>query len=280
LKTLLIRALTGAVFVGLTVGSILLGQFSFLVFFLVTMLYTTYEFYRLCQIRGDKPHVVLGLIISAYIFVAVFTYRLGYLGLEVFILLLPLLMSIPIFEVFKKHKRRTLNISFTILGIVYVAIPFSILNLIATHQEVAGNGWYSPLPTLGLFIILWASDTGAYLVGSQIGKYKMAAKISPNKTWEGAIGGGILAIVVAIVFAKYSNLFTVPQAIIASIITVVAGTLGDLSESMFKRSFNVKDSGKIMPGHGGLLDRFDSLLFSAPVYYFYLIVIQSLKNIP
>jgi phosphatidate cytidylyltransferase len=276
LKTLFVRALTGAVFVALTIGSILLGQFTFLVFFLGTMLYSTYEFYRLCQIRGDKPHVIIGLIISAYIFISVFVYRLGYTGTEVFLLLIPMLMLIPIFEVFHDVRRRILNISFTILGIVYVAIPFSILNLIATHQEAEnGEGWYSPIPTIGLFIILWVSDTGAYLVGSQIGKHKLAKKISPNKTWEGAIGGGLLAMVATIIFAHYSNLFTISQAIFISILTVFAGTLGDLSESMFKRSFNVKDSGKIMPGHGGLLDRFDSLLFSAPVYYLYLFIIQN-----
>lgn len=273
MKTLLVRALTGAIFVGLTIGSILLGKFTFLVFFLATMLYTNYEFYRLCQIRGDKPHVILGLIISAYIFLSVFLYRMHYMDLEVFLVLFPLLMAIPIFEVFQRDRRRILNISFTILGIVYVGLPFSILNLIATHMESLSGSGYSPEPILGLFLILWANDSGAYLVGSRLGKHKMAEKISPKKTWEGFLGGALFAIFVAIIFAVYGQLFSIPQAIIASLITVIFGTLGDLSESMFKRSFNVKDSGKIMPGHGGLLDRFDSLLFSAPVYYLYLFLI-------
>jgi len=273
LKTLLIRTLTGAVFVGLTIGSILLGEFTFLFFFIATMLYATFEFYRLCQIRGDKPHVVLGLIISAYIFLSVFLYRLNYMGLEVFLILLPLLMAVPIFEVFSKGKRRILNISFTILGIIYVAIPFSILNLIATHQERLTGAGYSPEPIIGLFLFLWANDSGAYLIGSRFGKHKMAEKISPRKTWEGAFGGAVFAVLVSIVFSSCGKLFSIPQAIVASIITVISGTLGDLSESMFKRSFNVKDSGRIMPGHGGLLDRFDSLLFSAPVYYLYLFLI-------
>lgn len=268
MSNIITRSLSGIVFVALTVGSIMLGMYTFLGYFFIIMLLSTNEFYRLCQIRGDKPHVVLGLVISAYIFVSVYLSVFDFASRLIYVLLIPLLMLIPIVEVMKAKSRRILNVSFTLLAVIYVAVPFSMLSLIACC-----DGKYCWQPLLLLFVILWANDTGAYLVGSTIGKHKLAPKISPNKTWEGSIGGGVFAILIAWLMSLWIGFFSQPQALIVGVLVAVFGTLGDLSESMFKRSFNVKDSGKIIPGHGGLLDRFDSLLFSAPVYYLYLILI-------
>lgn len=137
---------------------------------------------------------------------------------------------------------------------------------------------YMPRIIIILFAILWANDSGAYLSGSTLGRHKMFASISPQKTWEGAIGGLILAVAASITIFYYLDLKPIgtTHAVAIAVITVITGTLGDLTESMFKRSFKVKDSGKLLPGHGGLLDRFDSMLFAAPAFYLYISIILNI----
>lgn len=129
---------------------------------------------------------------------------------------------------------------------------------------------YKPEIMIGLFVIIWASDAGAYIFGRMLGKHKLIPKISPNKTWEGAIGGTLFAILISTAFFSFFDYFSILNIVAMTLVTVIAGTFGDLTESMIKRFFDVKDSGKIMPGHGGLFDRFDSLLFAAPIYYIFI----------
>ena len=215
--------------------------------------------------------MVMGIIISLYLFVSFFLFDNGMVTSNVFWGLIPLSLIIPTIELFHKKKRSVHNIALTFLGILYIALPFSILNFISTPINDVNT--YMPHIIIILFVILWANDSGAYLSWSTLGRHKMFAAISPQKTWEGAIGGLILAVAASIAIFYYFEPIGTVHSVIIAVITVIAGTLGDLTESMFKRSFKVKDSGKLLPGHGGLLDRFDSMLFAAPAFYLYISII-------
>ncbi|HKM92293.1 MAG TPA: phosphatidate cytidylyltransferase [Prolixibacteraceae bacterium] len=272
MKNLLIRALSGGIFVILTIGSILISKYTFFGFFGILLTYTLYEFYRLCRSGDNQPQMLSGIIISLYLFTAFFLYDLQIVGEVIFFGLVPLIMLSPIIEIFSKSEKPVQNIAYTFIGILYIAVPFSILYLIMTPYK-SNPGLYMPEVLIGLFLILWANDTGAYLVGSCLGKTKMIERISPKKTWEGAIGGAMLAIIVSVLLFNYLDFLNWWQVILLALITVITGTLGDLTESLFKRSFNVKDTGNILPGHGGLLDRLDSLLFAAPAYFVFISII-------
>ena len=272
MKNLFVRTITGVIYVALIVGSILISKYTFVVLFGFILIYTLFEFYRLCKKGGNQPQMLLGIFISIYLFVAFFLFDMNMVGEVMFFGLVPLLMLIALIEMFRKNKNPVLNIAYTFLGIIYIAVPFSVLNFIVTPFDQYPRQ-YMPEALLSLFIILWANDSGAYLFGSWLGKTKMIERISPKKTWEGAIGGAITALVVSVVLFHYIGFISPVHAIILSLLTVVSGTLGDLTESMIKRSFNVKDSGGMLPGHGGLFDRFDSMLFAAPVYYIYISLI-------
>jgi phosphatidate cytidylyltransferase len=266
LKTLLIRTITGAVYVAIVIGSILLGKFIFSALFLLILIFTLIEFYSLCSKGDNKPQVVTGIFISLIIYIILFLSNHHYLENKFLILLIPLFIIVPIIELFRNKENSTQNIAFTILGIAYLAFPFSIFNFILAPWSNQPE-LYKPELLIGLMVIIWVNDSGAYVVGSLLGKHKLIERISPKKTWEGAVGGAIFGIVFSIIFFRFFNYFSTLQVILISLFTIIAGTFGDLAESMIKRNFNVKDSGKVLPGHGGLLDRFDSMLFAAPVYY-------------
>ncbi|MGZ3932531.1 MAG: phosphatidate cytidylyltransferase, partial [Bacteroidia bacterium] len=177
---------------------------------------------------------------------------------------------------FSKTEKPVENAVYTIAGIIYAVLPFALLNHIAiivpTVPPVMNSAWpaYNPHIILGIILLIWANDTFAYLAGSLLGKHKLYERISPGKTWEGSIGGGLLTIASTFVISNWYNELQLHQWMIIALLVVVFGTIGDLVESMLKRQANIKDSGKIMPGHGGILDRFDSLLFVSPLIYAYL----------
>ena len=150
-----------------------------------------------------------------------------------------------------------------------MAVPFALLNVC-----VYINGYYSYQIILGLLFIIWASDTGAYFAGPKFGKTKLFERVSPKKSWEGSIGGTIAALVMAAIIATFYNDLFFWEWLVLSVITVVTATYGDLVESLFKRSIAIKDSGTVIPGHGGFLDRFDGLLLSAPFILAYLVLFR------
>ncbi len=229
------------------------------------MLYTVFEFYRLTKSAGSIPLTIWGLLTSLYTFISFYLYRFQDLNEKVLIGIIPMILLTPVFDIVLRKKNSIKNILYTLIGVAYIALPFSFLNLIAGTGEGFNSGML-----LFMFSVLWANDSGAYLVGSWIGKHKLVEKISPNKTWEGAIGGAIIGLVVALVLSHVFGLLNYPQTIILAMLIIISGIFGDLTESLIKRNFEVKDSGKIMPGHGGFLDRFDSMLFAAPICYFYI----------
>lgn len=269
------RAITGAIFVAVLIGSIMWNQYSIAILFGVFALLGLNEFLILMRKNGFTPNSALCLIVGAGIYGLVAAHSFDILPLSSLLLIFPLLIIIVAAELFRKNDSPVSNMGFSALGILYIVLPFSTLNFFAFNPSFYEEiklvmNEYGLL--LGFFIILWANDTGAYLVGSAIGNHKLFERISPNKTWEGFIGGGVLAVTTGLIFAYFSESSMIQWSVI-SVIIVVFGTLGDLTESQIKRSTGVKDSGSILPGHGGILDRFDGALFAAPFVLTYLFVI-------
>jgi phosphatidate cytidylyltransferase len=275
------RAITGFIFVIVMIGSLLLGQYVFGAFYLVLGAFALYEFYSLVGQNTAQPDVPAGLINGLLLFSGfallilsdnmTLPVLLGYKATHSLLLLLPLTSAaVFIRQLFRRYDRPFNNIAYTYLGIVLVIVPFTFFYALAYLK--GGFNFHYPLAFL---VLLWANDTGAYLVGRRFGKTKLFERHSPQKTWEGFIGGIAISVVAALVIGHfYADLLWNQWASVAILISCF-GTLGDLVESMFKRSINVKDSGGILPGHGGLLDRFDGLLLAAPVVYVYLYFITS-----
>lgn len=267
------RALTGAVFVIVLVGSILWRFESFALLFLLITILGLWEFYGLAEKAGAKPQKIMGTLTGGFlVFATAMTYKLSHENEILWIFTIPAIFLLFIIELYRKHEHPFTNIAYTILGIIYVAVPFASLILLNVSFRYFEEGAYI---VLGYFLLMWTSDTGAYLSGRSFGKTKLFERISPKKTWEGTIGGGLLSIALAIVLGNFQEVWMLPALdwIIVAIIVVIAGNLGDLSESMFKRSINIKDSGTILPGHGGILDRFDAVLISAPLVFTYLVIL-------
>jgi phosphatidate cytidylyltransferase len=265
------RTLTGTVFVLLIVGSVILDAKIFATLFLIVSILTQLEFYQILEKRGRKPQTYLGVGVGSLLYLSLATNALGLLGsighLLIFLnfFLIGLIFTA---ELFTQSSDPFGNIGTTIVGIMYIALPFGLLNYLYLPVIYPNNFNFGIL--LGYFIILWLNDTGAYLVGSAFGKHKLFERISPGKTWEGSIGGALFAILAAALLSNYFTGITIFQWIIMAVIVVLFGTFGDLVESMLKRSLGLKDSGNILPGHGGLLDRFDAVLLSAPAVFVYI----------
>jgi len=244
------------------------------IFFIVTLL-GLWEFYNLISSETGQPQRLYGTVAGgifylciAWIHFGLFSFSEAWMNLVPFILPLPMIFLSFIIEIWRKRTTPVTNIALTVTGILYIALPFSLLILLNGPDKVRFLGF--PAILTGYFIITWFYDTGAYLYGKQFGRHKFFERISPKKTWEGTIAGALVALLTALGFS-----FLVPQIswvdwFALTIIILVFGTLGDLVESLFKRSLNIKDSGTILPGHGGILDRFDTILISAPFVFLYL----------
>jgi phosphatidate cytidylyltransferase len=185
---------------------------------------------------------------------------------------IPLLFSIFIFELYRKTEKPFHNIAFTIFGVIYIVLPFALLMVIPFLSS--GNPGYQAHLVFGYFLLLWASDTGAYLSGMAFGKRKLFERISPKKSWEGSIGGTLLNLFFAWCCSRWFPELDHLTWTIMGLLIVVTGTFGDLAESLLKRTLNIKDSGNILPGHGGLLDRFDALLVSVPFVLAFLALVR------
>jgi len=266
------RAITGFFFIIVMIASNLLGHYVFGAFYLLLSCLCLWEFYGLIHQSGLKPNWITGLLNGAIIFTifALITYD-NNAGNQRLLFLLPITMSaIFIQELFKKTEAPFTNVAYTYLGLIFTIMPFTFFHALA---YVTGTfNFHFPL---GFLLMLWANDTGAYLVGSQLGKTKLFERHSPKKTWEGFIGGILITAGAAVIISNYYTELNWQQWVWIGVLISTFGTTGDLIESMFKRSINVKDSGGILPGHGGLLDRFDGLLMAAPIVYAYLYFITN-----
>jgi len=263
------RALTAIVFVALLLGCTFWNQLSFTLLFFVIIIVGIWEFYTLAEKGNNNPQKIAGTIAGAILYASTSLVAAGVLDVKFLLINLAFVFLFFIIELFSKAENPFANIAFTLLGLIYVAIPFSSLNFIT-----ALNGTYNYQLLFGFFFILWSNDTGAYLVGSAIGKHKLFPRVSPGKTWEGSIGGAVLSYIVAFIIAEWYTVIDRSDWMVIATILIVVGSLGDLVESLFKRSIDVKDSGNILPGHGGILDRFDSLILATPFVFVYLYIFK------
>jgi phosphatidate cytidylyltransferase len=261
------RVIAGVLGGAFVIGSVYLSEWSFFALFFGITLLSMMEFYKLIIQDKKKPNRVPGLIIGMLIYTLVFLIQKDLLPSKSFLLIPPFLCLLFIHELYINKKKPFNNVAFTIIGLLYVAIPFSLLTVAAFSK---GN--YSYQIVLGSLFLLWASDSGAYFSGKTFGKTKLFERVSPKKTWEGSIGGAALSMTVAVILAQYYTDLLLWKWCVLSAIIVIVGSYGDLVESSFKRSLKLKDSGSLIPGHGGFLDRFDGLLLAAPFIAAFLVL--------
>ncbi|MCO6499766.1 MAG: phosphatidate cytidylyltransferase [Vicingus serpentipes] len=272
---MLTRTITGFLFVISIVAAIYYGPYSSALLFLIIILLGVDEFYNLVKKSNHiQPINYWGGITALILMGTLITAAQNNINFKWILIPVSMLFFTFIIELFRKKEHPFLNIAYTLLGILYVVIPFAMLYHLGYYNNPIFSSQFSYQLIIGFFILLWANDTGAYLAGKFLGKHKLFERISPKKTWEGSIGGAILSIALSILIAQYYTNINITEWVIVSIIIVVFGGIGDLVESMLKRSLGIKDSGKLLPGHGGILDRFDGLLIAAPFVYCYLQLIQ------
>jgi len=282
MRNFIIRAITGILFVAVLVSSFLRPQAMVLLFALITGL-TIWEFSGLVNQRERVAvNRMISTVAGVYLFFAMAGFCSELTPSAVFIPYLVSILYLLVAELYLRNEDPIHNWAYTMMAQLYIALPFSLLNTLAFHSAMQGFVTYDPILPLSVFVFLWMNDTGAYLCGSLFGKHKLFPRISPGKSWEGSIGGGILVIAVALLVwyltdqYQLNNYGLTPLAWAGLGLTVVIfGTWGDLVESLFKRTLGIKDSGNILPGHGGMLDRFDSSLLAIPaaVVYLYTIIL-------
>lgn len=254
------RVAAAVVGAAIILSAILWNEWAYFIVFFCICLLSMQEFYKLLGLEGNLPLKTYGTFNGLLLFTLTFLIEHGTLHGKYYHLVFIGLSTVYLIKLYiKRDPKPFTSIAFTFLGIIYVALPFSLLNM-----AIFFDGSYHYELILGSLFILWASDTGAYFSGRMFGRRKLFERVSPKKTWEGSIGGALLAIATGMLFSYFTHTFQPWQWFCFSAIIVVAGTYGDLVESLFKRSISVKDSGRSIPGHGGFLDRFDGLLIAAP----------------
>ena len=289
MKNFIIRTITGVIFVAAIVASFLRPEAMVLLFSIVTGM-TIWEFTGLVN---EREHVTVNRFIctvaGVYFFYAM-TYFCSdlYAGVAKSVVFIPYLVTIIyllIAELYLKQDDPVQDWAYTMLSQIYIALPLSLLNVLAFTANSSGMVAFNTLLPLSVFIFLWINDTGAYCVGSLIGRHKLFPRISPGKSWEGSIGGAVFVLAVAYgigwldnmeiadanhTSSIFAGMLSIPEWLGLGLVVVIFGTWGDLVESLFKRTLGIKDSGSILPGHGGMLDRFDSSLLAIPAAVVYL----------
>ncbi|MBW3545064.1 MAG: phosphatidate cytidylyltransferase [Bacteroidetes bacterium] len=260
------RIIAGVLGAAAIIFAIWFSSWTYFLAFSVICAFTLLEFYKLVGLDGHFPLKFWGTFTGLMLYTITFFVQKGILEVEYYFVMFPLFSLTFFIKLYKRDEKKPFtNIAFTFLGIIYVAVPFALL-----HAVVFILGDYSYQIILGLMLIIWASDTGAYFAGTKFGKHKLFERVSPKKSWEGFIGGAVTAILMASVISIfYDDLHSWEWYVVAAI-AIVTATYGDLVESLFKRSIAIKDSGTTIPGHGGFLDRFDGLLISVPFIITYL----------
>lgn len=277
MSTLALRSLTGSVFVALLVGGIITSPFTFSMLFALITGLALWEFSTLVnKHQGASVNRLINTVAGVYLFVAFCGYCADYSPSAAFIPYLLSIVYLLVSELYLRSEHPLKNWAYAFASQVYIALAFSMLSVLAfQYNPVTNETEYVWIFPLSIFIFLWTSDTGAYVVGSLLHKRfpaKLFERISPNKSWVGSIGGGLLCLVAAaVLWHFFPERLSLAEWLGLGLVVCIFGTWGDLVESLFKRELGIKDSGRIMPGHGGMLDRFDSSLLAIPaaVLYFY-----------
>ena len=270
MKELLIRSVSGLVLAALLLGCIFVSPWAYAALLLFIVVVGTLEMSRLQQMN-QPPYILLGeantvgaLICAALVALQVIPQR--WLVLEILFVMLPFLIAL-----FSKSKDVKHVFAYIYGALFFLSLPAALM--LCFYREDLFGGLAGPGLIVLVFCLLWANDIFAYLTGKLLGKHKLFPRISPGKTIEGSLGGLVFTVIAVAVFSHYADWLPIPAAVGMAANAVLFGTLGDLSESMLKRQAGVKDSGKLIPGHGGILDRFDSLMFSVPFIFVYLLLL-------
>jgi phosphatidate cytidylyltransferase len=282
MKNFIIRTITSVFFVAAIVSCFLRPEAMVFLFALVTGM-TIWEFTGLVNDRSRvSVNQMISTVAGVYFFLAMAGFCSGITPPSIFVPYLVTLIYLMVAELYLKQEDPVHDWAYTMMSQLYIALPFSLLNVLAFQSDAEGIHFVWVIP-LSVFVFLWINDAGAYICGSLLGKHKLFPRISPGKSWEGSIGGGILVIIVAVLVWYLSEQYKQnPLGLTAiewaglGLVVVVFGTWGDLVESLFKRTLGIKDSGHILPGHGGMLDRFDSTLMAVPAAVVYLYTLQML----
>lgn len=281
MSNLVVRSLTGIVFVAVLVGGTLYSPLTFTVLFALITGLSVWEFStNVNNHAGASVNRLINTVAGVYLFLAFSGYCADFVKPDAFIPYLVSIMYLLISELYLQKRNPLKNWAYAFASQIYVALAFSLLNVLAfQYNPLINRTEFLPIYALSIFIFLWTSDSGAYLCGSMLHKYfpaKLFPRISPNKSWVGSIGGGLLCLVAATLLWHF-NPGTLPLLhwLDLGLTVCVFGTWGDLVESLFKRQLGIKDSGHVLPGHGGMLDRFDSSLLAIPAAVLYLYTIQA-----
>ena len=270
MKNFVQRTITGIIYVAILIASILVHPFAFAVVFAGITASGLSEFYNLADSEHIRPWKYAGITTGVILFIVNFLYASGFIPVSLLISLVLLSFFLFFLGLARWREHIISSLGLTFMGILYIAVPLSLLTYLCYPGK--GTSCYTYEILLGYLFILWLYDTGAYIFGSLLGKHKIMEKVSPGKTWEGLVGGLIVALGVALAVAEIFKIITRTDWLVISLITVVTGTLGDLLESGIKRNAGMKDSGHLLPGHGGILDRIDSVLLSVPFVLLFLIL--------
>ncbi|MCD4734444.1 MAG: phosphatidate cytidylyltransferase [Bacteroidales bacterium] len=279
MKKFIIRSISGVVYGVSIIASILLGKTTFGAILLLLNFLALFEFINIIKKKGYQPNKYVLLVSSVIVFLTIYT-RIFYSANNILFLVFPIILIIISILEIQRKGRSVRNIMASLSGIFYITIPLAILpallnsnNQLITEVSDFVRLIRGKVFILGFILFIWSNDTFAYITGSLLGKHKLAPNISPAKTVEGFIGGILLTVALAIVISLYWFDLTLTGWIGYALIVVFFGTFGDLLESWLKRKFGIKDSGTIMPGHGGILDRLDSILLASPFAILYLLII-------
>jgi phosphatidate cytidylyltransferase len=282
MNNFIVRTITAVFFVAAIVCCFLRAEAMIFLFALVTGL-TIWEFTGLVNDRENvSVNRMICTVAGVYFFLAMAGYNSGITPAGVFVPYLITIVYLMVAELYLKQPDPVNDWAYTMMSQLYIALPFSMINVLA-FRSAGSDITYTYLVPLSVFFFLWVNDAGAYICGSLLGKHKLFPRISPGKSWEGSIGGGILVMIVAVLIWHLSEQYAVNDLHLSAfewaglgLVVVIFGTWGDLVESLFKRTIGIKDSGHILPGHGGMLDRFDSTLMAFPSAVVYLYTIQML----
>ncbi len=270
------RSLWGIIYVVVIMGGILVHPLLFALVFGTLLFFTQYEFYAMVEGAGHKITRFPGSFMGVIYFLLCFAVANNYIPQVFSLAFIPIVLIMFIIELFRSNRNTLERSGLTILGFIYIAGPFSLMNFVVYTSAGGQAHAFYPWILAGVFFIIWVNDSFAYLVGTQFGKHKMCPSISPKKSWEGLVGGAVFGIIMGIINAVMFQAVSMTAWIVIAVLTVSFGTLGDLFESKLKREIGAKDSGNILPGHGGFLDRLDSLLFVVPMVFSWLILYLNL----
>ena len=270
MKNFTLRVLTGFIYVALIILGVIVNSLTFLALFSIVVILCLWEFYGLVNAqKRARINPWYNCFGGALLFISAYLYASGVFSHYIFFPYLLYIVVVFISELYEKQQDPITHMAYIFLGQCYIALPLAMLNLIAFPEVEPGVIIYYPILVLALFVFIWINDSGAYVIGILFGKHRLFERISPKKSWEGFFGGLIFTVASSLVFAYFEAQIPYYHWIGLSVVVVVFGTWGDLVESLMKRTLEVKDSGTSMPGHGGFLDRFDSLLLAVYAVLFY-----------